>query len=1373
MSDYKQVKVDNWGIYFLQRLKHFFNRTDYCDLTLQFQDNAQLKVHRLVLSACTEYFELLERTCEMYEDCLVMPDDLQADVVVPIVNFMYTGQLEFKMDMLERLYQTSLVMNMPVLSKLLDAHRLRAKTAHSYSNNSLRRNNRVDSVKQTRHTPSPSNRMTPNTNKRSYSNAFQTPSSSKQKVVKTLPPVVNQPTVSKSPPRPPSPMEVIQNNKKMLTEPRPTRYELPEELDTDNIFENSFSNISYTSTPLMVHPETTKHYPSKKDSQLHRKLMKSSTMEIVECKKVNSVSNNVFEDIAENTMHEPDLFQSSMLNESHKDPNQLFDQILDPSESSKVVIETKGGKQASNIDHAKIISEVLKKYPHLVKSNKNIKLKILNTPSPSKVKREKLSNFIEEKEVKPEPLDRDYTYETDVLDSKEAAKLIAMGAENIKGPWICLICGTPGRALHFTSYYKFRRHLVEVHNEKCIPTICEYCGFKSFKRNYMVHHVYTKHGVKPPQQYNFPKCNQCNFIAITEGSLVKHKLSQHASESKNFRCNVCMQGFPTYSQLLAHVQKTGHRITDKKANFQCIYCLKVFLRESNLYAHLKTYHKRAAKRDGIVDDSDEEKDKLNVKREAVSYDDDSEDGDVHYQIHQRADGVHVVSKNSPPSASTPNKQKILNAGFGKTTPKQPQKIKPGQAAPTLHNEFMQDEVIPSQTVALNNENIIVIDNVEYVMRDNELIPKKNRKEFVNMSELVDQEAKQPIDSMRPSTSMQFDNIQGTDNVQQAKMIIKKSNMNQPIQIVVSSEEEYKALMASNHSIIFDDGDSNKTLTMMTAPETLDTTGIDLENTQSNNMMIIQDDYPLNVTEAVGTDNNIVVVYSHPVGQINDDTDKQYQIITSQDIGAQFIQSSAMITQNYETVTTSTPVMSANVIEAQLHESWQNNEQHIETQQIHITSDVNLQDITQIQVKTNDTDANEVVLPAVELTSIPKETPAEFTTNKNSLPRTTTTIMSVEEVTQNDSEQITDNVETDEGVSITPMDAEVPCADIQRNETEINEAVITTNDMDVTPVSENNLVHEQSDQQIHTSNMEQHEELIQDHKIMENQEITDKIEDNNGPPIEQAQAETEDISEEAQTETEDISEEAQTETEDISEEAKTELEHVSKEINDVTQTCVVNVPNIEPAIKVTKEQIQNLTSEWSEDEYEVNEDSAVLKDSAKSVPDEEPREIEESIENIQQELDKQIVSAVSIEESMDSTLNKSIDSTSSELNKSLPKIVPQETQPVPEKLSSLLNDWEDNESQGENETQEVDQEIAKRANDTNESEPENADIVTTQEENGDDIEDETDIISIPRNIPAEQLQKLEKADIAKVDPKKDEKLKSLVSDWDDDDDEEKE
>lgn len=40
----KQVRVDNWGTFFLQKLQIFFNKTDYCDLTLQFQGNVQLKV---------------------------------------------------------------------------------------------------------------------------------------------------------------------------------------------------------------------------------------------------------------------------------------------------------------------------------------------------------------------------------------------------------------------------------------------------------------------------------------------------------------------------------------------------------------------------------------------------------------------------------------------------------------------------------------------------------------------------------------------------------------------------------------------------------------------------------------------------------------------------------------------------------------------------------------------------------------------------------------------------------------------------------------------------------------------------------------------------------------------------------------------------------------------------------------------------------------------------------------------------------------------------------------------------------------------------------------------------------------------------------
>lgn len=130
MVESKSVKVDNWGVFFLQKLQNFFNKTDYCDLTLQFMDNSQLKVHRLVLSACTDYFNVLEQQCDMTDDILVMPYDLQADVVVPIVNFMYTGTLEFEVNMYARLLKTAKDMNMTVLLKLLEAHKRTVNVSH-------------------------------------------------------------------------------------------------------------------------------------------------------------------------------------------------------------------------------------------------------------------------------------------------------------------------------------------------------------------------------------------------------------------------------------------------------------------------------------------------------------------------------------------------------------------------------------------------------------------------------------------------------------------------------------------------------------------------------------------------------------------------------------------------------------------------------------------------------------------------------------------------------------------------------------------------------------------------------------------------------------------------------------------------------------------------------------------------------------------------------------------------------------------------------------------------------------------------------------------------------------------------------------------
>lgn len=69
----------------------------------------------------------------------------------------------------------------------------------------------------------------------------------------------------------------------------------------------------------------------------------------------------------------------------------------DPSDSKMISKKSKNGDKENNetninvkanssdLDHTKIVSEILKKYPNLVKKNKNIKIKIMPvSPSPTK-----------------------------------------------------------------------------------------------------------------------------------------------------------------------------------------------------------------------------------------------------------------------------------------------------------------------------------------------------------------------------------------------------------------------------------------------------------------------------------------------------------------------------------------------------------------------------------------------------------------------------------------------------------------------------------------------------------------------------------------------------------------------------------------------------------------------------------------------------------------------------------------------------------------------------------------------------------------------------------------------------------------------------
>lgn len=162
------------------------------------------------------------------------------------------------------------------------------------------------------------------------------------------------------------------------------------------------------------------------------------------------------------------------------------------------------------------------------------------------------------------------------IDAKTMHELIAKGAENTTGPWLCLRCGIDGRPISIPSYKSFRRHLIAVHKERIDAKLCEECGYKSTSKNDLHYHLFTKHEIQPPKEIRFPKCMECGHFAATQAQLQKHMQEDHVKVE-----------------------------TGIKAFQYCCYCDKVFIKESTLNSHIKQYHGDQALEDGVIEDDDQ------------------------------------------------------------------------------------------------------------------------------------------------------------------------------------------------------------------------------------------------------------------------------------------------------------------------------------------------------------------------------------------------------------------------------------------------------------------------------------------------------------------------------------------------------------------------------------------------------------------------------------------------------------------------------------------------------------------------------------------------------------------------------------------------
>ncbi|KAI9577007.1 centrosome-associated zinc finger protein CP190 [Glossina fuscipes] len=694
MGEIKSVKVDNWGVFFLQKLQNFFNKTDYCDLTLQFRDNSQLKVHRLVLSACTDYFNVLEQTCEVVDDAIIMPNELQADVVVPIVNFMYTGTLEFELKMYNRLLRTARDMNMTVLLKLLEAHR-RTMELHPQKvqgNSSPKLKRRVVQAPGSQYKKEPIASGT----SRVVSSTSNTPIITQRRLIPVNTSVggrVNQPTGASS-----AANIVTTVTRPCMSNSSAFNTKIKQEVDCDvNTITNTYTTMKMSTQhpPQSKQSSATSPFEQLRKGYNNNKRPATATFVSPPAKKPNLEDVKEFAEqqrvrkqiAAEYGEADADYDGGLMDDDIHNDDDDddvATNSTLTPSTSaatSTAAVQTTSEKQLSDdppgtttitvkhegpdkpptivvkdssnskMNHAKIISEVLRQYPHLVKSNKNIKLKIIPSAGGSNtqkiiVKKEPLeaerspkaiastSSALQTKTSVTSSTNQPVTLKADRLattliskhsagsqkknvahqaisssvgfakattvaaasstsgatpstssgassggaqtqkrriDSKTMHALIALGAENTTGPWLCLRCGRNGHPISIPSYRGFRRHLTNTHKETIDAALCEYCGWRSTVKRELHFHMQLEHKVKT-NLYIFPECQLCAQMCIDSDGLNQHLIDSHPEENKQ----------------------------------QCIYCNKIFPEEMQLYTHMKTFHKKQALEDGIIDQSDDE-----------------------------------------------------------------------------------------------------------------------------------------------------------------------------------------------------------------------------------------------------------------------------------------------------------------------------------------------------------------------------------------------------------------------------------------------------------------------------------------------------------------------------------------------------------------------------------------------------------------------------------------------------------------------------------------------------------------------------------------------------------------------------------------------
>ncbi|KAL4083736.1 hypothetical protein QTP88_029052 [Uroleucon formosanum] len=480
-----QLKIDNWGNFFMQRLNNLAKRDEYCDYTIRSVTNESFKVHRLVLNTCSDYFISHPSTDKM----MTMPVHLDFDAVKSVIMFMYTGQLHYTEDNRMSLIEVAEMLQITMLIKLLESQNKANKIIPKYNPSQASTSRTHSEIALNQYRPA-KRKLTTKTNK----------------TVRSLPKYIPASTFINT-------MKV----KDILSENKPMRFECDAD-DVPEFIEQTFELPKYDSAPLIKQDDycgSTKAMLKRgSNGELINKSMdKGHRTQVIKCE-IQTISSPA-------------------------------GKIL------KIVNDTDPENTDSNV-----VQEVLNKYDHLLQIKGNIKLKIISSPNQGQFE----SIIINTPNSVEKILPAGSGIKKPIITHKVKPDIM-----NIIGPWSCNLCGTNTNPLKLDSYFIYRRHMVEKHNEKEDTRVCEHCGHFFIRKRLKIHHMYTKHKIQPPADIKFPQCEDCEFIATTKVHLKRHKSLE--------KCGIKPPTKPKYG------------------NYTCSKCDGMFRSSLMLKGHLRNFHK--------------------------------------------------------------------------------------------------------------------------------------------------------------------------------------------------------------------------------------------------------------------------------------------------------------------------------------------------------------------------------------------------------------------------------------------------------------------------------------------------------------------------------------------------------------------------------------------------------------------------------------------------------------------------------------------------------------------------------------------------------------------------------------------------------------